>query len=203
MSLTKRLTGYRFVVIEYDDTLQAIALRELGDANRWRDLIAINDLVPPYLTGDVNLAGPKVRLYGQELTIPAVTIQTSAASDPERVFGVDLLLNQGLLVAENGDLALVKGVANLKQAIRHRIATALRELLFHPNYGCGVHLVKGDGADPTTATLGAKYVEGALLQDPRISSVPNCVATITGDACAIQVTAEAISGTSVDILQAV
>ena len=200
---TKRLPGYRFVSIPHGDTLQALAQRELGDVELWREIVAINDLVPPYLTGDPLLAGPKVRLYGQEIVVPAATVQVAASTDPNRVFGVDLSLNQGRLEAAGGDLALVGGLANLRQAINHRIATPLRELLAHPNYGCGVHAIKGEGADPTSAALGAKYVEGALLSDNRILSVDSASTTINGDAAEIVAVVRPKVGTSVDILTTV
>jgi phage baseplate assembly protein W len=200
---TKRLTGYRFVTIQQGDTLQAIAQRELGDAALWADLITINGLAPPYLTGDPSLASASVKLYGQQITLPAVSVQVSATTDPERVFGVDLRLTDGQLIAENGDLAVVAGVANLSQALKNRIETELGELLFHPNYGCAVSRVKGEGGDPTAATLGAKYVEGAILDDPRIDSVESVKATIIGDSCQIVAIATPITGTSIDILSTV
>jgi phage baseplate assembly protein W len=200
---TKRLSGYRFVTVQQGDTLQAIAQRELGDTTLWADLITINGLTPPYLTGDPLEASATVKLYGQEILLPAATVQISATSDPDRVFGVDLKLTNGRLGAANGDLALVGGVSNLRQAIKNRIETQLGELLFHPPYGCGVYRVKGEGADPTAATLGAKYVEGSLLADPRIAAVEAVTATITGDTCEIIATARAVAGTSVDILSTV
>jgi predicted Zn-dependent protease len=48
MSIMRPLNGFRLVEIKYGDTLQELAARELGDANKWRDIIAINDLLPPY-----------------------------------------------------------------------------------------------------------------------------------------------------------
>ncbi len=199
MSILRRLAGYRYVEIRQDDSLQAIAQRELGDASRWADIIAINDLLPPYLTGDVNQASANVRLFGEQLIVPAVAVQTSAASDPDRVFGVDIALTNGLLEAENGDFRLARGDANLRQALLHRVRTALGELLFHAKYGCNVHALIGRGNGPTVGVLGAEYVRGALLSDPRVDSVDAVTASIIGDVNEIEATVRPIAGTSIDI----
>jgi phage baseplate assembly protein W len=195
----RTLTGYRFVSIDQNDTLQAIAARELGDASKWADLVNINGLTYPYLTGDPTLSGPNVRLYGQTIIVPAATVQLSAATDPDRVFGVDLRLTNGQLTAENGDFALVKGRDNLKQAYQNRIATPLGELLFHLLYGCGVHALKGFVNGPTAALLAARYVKDALLADPRTDKVTASKATVQGDVTAVEATAQAVGGTSIDI----
>jgi phage baseplate assembly protein W len=198
MSKTKRLSGYRYVEIRPDDTLQALALRELGDADQWRALIAINDLTPPYLTGDLALSGPRVLLYGGQIIVPAATVQVSANLDPARVFGVDLALMSGRLAAEKGDFKLVSGRANLRQAILNRLGTAFRDLQFHPNYGCGVHDRVGRGSGPTAGQLCAQFVRSALRSDPRIDSVPSSVATVQGDVVLVDATARAINGVTVE-----
>lgn len=204
MALTKRLPASRFIEIRQGDTLQRIAQRELGDAKLWTVLIAINDLAPPYLTGDLLEAGPKVKLYGQSLLVPAVASQTSSADDPDRVFLADLDLANGLLSAdENGDLRVVSGVANLRQAYAHRIATPLQELLFHPTYGCGVHRLKGQAGSPGTATLAAQYVRSALLADPRTQKVESTKATVSGDVTNVVASVVPVTGSSIDISQAV
>ena len=69
--ILKPLSGFRLVPTRRGDTLQDVAVRELGDAARWYDLAAINDLLPPFLTDDPQQAGPRVLLTGQDLKIPA------------------------------------------------------------------------------------------------------------------------------------
>jgi hypothetical protein len=200
MGLTKRLAGFRFVEIRQDDTLQKIAARELDDANLWRELIAINDLAPPYLTGDLALAGPKVKRFGQSLAVPATTAPSASPDDPDRVFGTDILLLNGRLQATStGDLALVSGVANLMQALGNRLETPLGDLLFYRNYGFGGHRLKGKSNVPGTATLAAKYAESSLLDDPRVSSVPKSSATVTGDRVDGVAIAQPITGVPVNV----
>lgn len=199
--MTQRLlSGYRFVEINHGDTLQVIAARELGDAARWSDLVAINRLTHPYITGDPALAGERVKLYGQLLIVPAAKVQVSAAVDPDRVFGVDLDLEDGVLKTDGaGDFKLIAGRANLRQAISHRIMTPLRELVFHLAYGCGVHRLKGAINGPTAGLLGARYVRDAMLEDPRVDAVLSTVADVAGDSITIEGRVQPVAGTAFDL----
>jgi hypothetical protein len=200
---TQILSGYRYAQIQVGDTLQEIAARELGDASQWATLVWINDLSYPYITGDQELVSASVLAYGSQLIVPAPTVQVSAATDPLRVFGVDLQLSGGKLVAANGDFALVGGRANLKQAYLNRLNTPLGDLLFHPAYGNGAQALKGTVDGPTAGLLAATYVQSAILQDPRTASVSSSVAQVSGDTITVTATAVPVSGTSIDLTAAV
>lgn len=207
MALTKRLSGFRHVEIQQGDTLQAIAARELGDASLWVDLITINGLNYPYLTGDATAvleADPgTLKLYGESLIVPAGAAVTSSTDDPSRVFGVDVLLQAGRLVAgPTGDLALVAGRANLEQAIDNRIETPLGDLVWHQQYGCGIHKLKGRGGDVGAVTLSAKYVEAALVDDPRITQA-EATAVLAGDAIDVTGKAQPVTGSAIDFTNTV
>ena len=193
------LEGFRLAEVRQGDTLQALALRELGDAAKWPLLIALNGLSPPYLTGDPALAGERVRLYGDLLVVPAAAAEVSAEAAPDLVFGVDAELRRGRLEAAEGDFALVSGRPNLRQALKHRLDTDLGELVFHPRYGCEVHRMKGQGGGATSAALAAAYVKGALLGDDRVSTVDRSTARILGDAIAADAVITPVAGVPVDL----
>lgn len=195
----KTLAGVRLVKIRYGDDLRRIALRELGSADQWRDLITINGLVHPYITTDPDLAGPKVLLVGGQIKVPAPSSYATAADDPDRVYGVDLDLTDGRLSNAGADLATIGGAANLKQAYKNRIDTHPGDLQFHDDYGCRVHELKGEKNAPIAATLGGDYVSSALQDDPRTQSVPSATVQVVADALAINATVEPVSGSSVDI----
>ena len=181
------LAGYRYVELLAGDTLQRLALRELGDAARWVDIANLNGLLPPYVTGDSAQASATLALYGAQLLVPSSTPMASVSIDPALVFERDVSLQNGRLMAIGGDFALVSGVPNLKQTLQHILATDKRDLLFHPGYGCDVRLQIGAGNSEVAAFLAAEYVRGALLSDSRVSSVPRAVATATGDQIYIDV----------------
>lgn len=199
MAGEKTLSGFRFVEIHHGDTLQRIAVRELNDASKWALIAAINDLRPPYIV-EPGSSAPKTRAYGQLLAVPAARPTVSAEIDPNRVFKVDLDLTTGDLRDDGqGDLLLIEGRNNFRQALRHRIMTPLRDLLFHPRYGCGVHSLKGAGNDRTANLLAAQYVKGALLSDSRCDTVPNTTAVVVGDRIEVTAQVKPVAGAAVDV----
>lgn len=195
----KPLTGFRFVEILFGDTLQKIAARELGDAKRWPDLIAYNNLKPPYVTDDPTLVKPGVLLSGSQLLVPAPTATISAATDPDLVFETDIDLTGGFLHADNGDLAVLSGRENLKQALKHRIDTERGELIFHSEYGSLIRRLIGAVNGPTAGLLASEYAKSAMLADPRVSSVTEAVSEVTSDQIVLGIEVQAISGKPVQI----
>lgn len=194
----RQIDGYRRVDTRRGDSLQAIALRELGDASRWIDLALLNGLAPPYITDDAALASDTVLLSGAQIMVPAP--QQSATTSPEAVYLSDVQVrNRRLDVDGDGGLALVSGATNLVQALRHRLLVEKRELLFHPEYGCYAQRLLGGKVTPQTARLVAFYVRSALLEDERVADVAECVAEARGDAIFVTALVVPISGRSIQI----
>ena len=215
------LTGYRFVDTRQGDTLQKIAFRELGDATQWPLLIAINNLVFPWITDDPGVASgfafgssafgsgnfggstlsPGVILTGQQILVPAPVPVIATATDPTTVFEIDIALDaDGQLQAdETGDLAVVSGVANLAQALENRVSTDNGELIWHREYGTKVRLLLGAMNGPNAGLLAAQYDTAAVLLDPRVQSVDQSVVNIVGDDIDIQMEVVPIVGRSVPL----
>jgi len=196
------LAGFRIVDTLHGDTLQAVALRELGDASRWVDLANINKLLPPYITDDASLASDRVLLSGGQLVVPAQTPVSANArtSKPDDLYGLDLgLINGDLTDDGNGDFVVFNGQANLRQALVHRVITERSELMFHPEYGCLVRQLIGAVNGPTAATLAARYVSATLAADPRVTSVTSVTATVAGDAINVVAIVVPITGSSTKI----
>lgn len=193
-SYRRPLYGYRFVETRHGDTLQAIAARELGDASRWLEIVAHNDLVPPFITDDPAQARKGVVLTGSMIRLPAPTPMVSAALDPDRVFGRDVRLQNGVLDAEKGDFAVIAGRENLRQALRHRVETDRGELLFHREYGSRVRELMGAVSGPTALMLAAEYAKSAVVADPRIDEVTRAAAEIGGDVVRVSIEARPVAG---------
>ena len=199
MTFTREAPGIRLAETRHGDTLQRIALRELGDASRWVELAELNGLRPPYLT-EPSLARVGVLAYGASIKLPSPSSIVSASSDPGAVYGADLLLDTGELQTANGDFALTSGVPNLVQALRHRVVVDKRELGFHPDYGCHIRSLIGASNGPVAGELAAFYVKSALLEDERVAEVPTCIAEVIGDQIRVTATAVPISGAPADIV---
>ena len=194
---------FRLAETRQGDNLASIAHRELGDANRWPELIWINQLTYPYLTGDESEASANVLLTGNLIRVPApaATPVNDDVDERAQVFGRDCLLkNKKLVITDEGDVEVVSGTENLSQQLRHAINTPRGQLRRHKNYGCLIWLLKGTIQGPTAEMLGAAHVRATLLSDYRVNSVRSSIAVTSGDALVVTATAEAIDGGAIDIV---
>jgi phage baseplate assembly protein W len=191
----RTLYGYRFVLTQHGDTLQKIAARELDDAGRWAELIALNDMVYPYLTDNHNLVATGVFLTGGYITIPAAT-PGAETNDPNAVFGQDIALTNGQFIFVNGDFAMVSGLGNLEQALTNVLNTNQGELLYHTSYGTEIREMIGTVNSPAAALLAARYANDAVSADPRISSITSAIGTSVGNVIAVTVDAQTIQGST-------
>ena len=171
----------------------------MGDASNWAVLIAMNGLIPPYLTDDPDAVVPGVVLNGSFLMIPAAT--PAPSTDPNDVFKTDALLNSDgtFAITENGDFATVSGVANLTQALENALDTDQGELIYHGGYGYLGRRLLGSKNGPTAGMLAARYAKQTVAADSRISSVDSSTATVTGDSIATVVQAQTVAGTKVPV----
>lgn len=198
----RELRGYRLADTMRGDTLQAIALRELGDAARWPDLANINQLMPPYLTDDPAAASNRVLLTGSVIVVPASTpvARDAETTSPDDLYKLDLgLVNGDLDVNANGDFLVFNGQANLRQALVHRVITERGELMFHPGYGCLVRTVIGAVNGPTAGVLASQYVRATLRADPRVREVVSVTAEVIGDTINVVANVLPITGRSTKI----
>ena len=92
--------GVTEAVILQGETLRDVALRLLGDEFRWKELVILNDLLPPYVTPS---GGPGLLRGGDSILIPTSARAGTAtigprtpvgrrAALPERLYGTDLKL---------------------------------------------------------------------------------------------------------------
>lgn len=199
----KPMPEYRLVQTHYGDTLQDVANRELGDENRWIELIWLNDLNYPYLTDDETEVTPNVMLNGSLLRVPAVSgvgNMTRNQSEPGQIYERDMLMvNRRLTLDENGDIAVTAGVANLGQQLRHRINTPRGQLRRHPEYGCRIHELRGKVNGPLAAHLAREYLKTAIKAEYRIARIVSVVGSSEGDVIRADAVGEAIAGDSIDL----
>ncbi|HGX3708897.1 TPA: hypothetical protein ACNEJR_003658 [Escherichia coli] len=191
----------RLAKTHYADTLQNVAMRELGDENRWIELVWLNDLHWPYLTDDQTNTDPKVLVTGSLIKVPATSGQASQdATTPGQIYERDIkMVNRRLVLDSTGDIAVVAGVKNLTQQLKHRINTPTGQARRHPAYGCRIHELRGKVNGPLAAHLAREYLKTAVKAEYRISSIRELVGSSEGDVIRAQCVGEAIAGDSVDL----
>lgn len=193
--------GFRFAETVFGDSLQSIAYRELGDASRWPEIVALNNLKPPYISDLA--AGDGVLLSGSLVRIPAAQREATATTDPDLVFEIDIQLdrNGDPVLDVGGDFGQVSGLDNFKQAVKNRIDVDNGDLPFHPAYGSRIRTVIGAMNGPTRAALAAAYASAAIAADSRVRRVVSSTAQVRGDSIAVTVFVEPIIGRIVDLTQ--
>lgn len=197
------MPDYQLVTTHFGDTLQDVANRELGDENRWIELVWLNDLLYPYLTDDSSQVTANVLLNGSLIRVPStagLNAVTRDQSEPGQVYERDMKMENRRLVLDNeGDIAVVAGVANLKQQLQHRFDTPKGQLRRHPEYGCRIHELRGKVNGPLAAHLAREYVKTAINAEYRISRIVALSASSEGDVIQAVATGEAIAGDSIDL----
>lgn len=175
---TFEMVGLTTHTVVGEETLQDIALEEMGDSNLWPYIATVNDIsdnadISP---GDI-LYIPVSESTALEPT-DAFIISEDALADP---YGADIqILDDGsILNTESNDVALVTGLPNLMQAINTRLRSVQGSLIKQTAIG-----ISG-GAGLAGTSLSLSYlrmsIRATLLEDPRIEEVKNLVINLNGD----------------------
>ena len=154
------------VSVQPGDTMQALAVKYLGDASRWRELAEFNGLTWPYLDfSGLNWrpasqpASGRVLGQGDFLTIPA-------ADDPG--VSVDPI---GSDWRPDGTPGLIGGQANLRNRLLRRLMTPVGYLPPHPTYGTRLYELLGGVLDAPTLMAARVEIAACLKADPGVLSV--------------------------------
>ncbi|ARM69389.1 baseplate wedge subunit [Staphylococcus phage vB_Sau_S24] len=184
-------------VVQYEETMQAIAQRYYGDVSYWIDLVEHNNLKYPYIveTDEEKMQDPeRLASTGDTIIIPIESDLTDVSAKEinsrDKDVLVELALGRDLNITAdekyfnehgtsdnilafstngNGDLDTVKGIDNMKQQLQARLLTPRGSLMLHPNYGSDLHNLFGLNI-PEQATLIEMEVLRTLTSDNRVKS---------------------------------
>lgn len=168
-------TGYKLYTVSSGDTLQSIALQQLGDETLWPFIALVNKI-----TGNSGLTANSQILIPVSVNSPSNQSQfitTSAAStDP---LGTDISLDyQGNMSISNNDVLTVSGFQNLLQAINVRLQNTLGSMVKQAAFGLST------SAGFPNNDLALSYLkmstENSLMQDPRVQQVSNVQVILNG-----------------------
>lgn len=178
-------------------SIKGLAAQFLGNAGRWKEIVILNRLQPPYISamGD----GVTVLRPGDMIKMPDVP---EVSDDENQIFrhvgeGVDPdlwrygrdirvdLETRDLVVNDRGDLDTVWGLENLKQAMYLKIWRVPGDLKVHPWYGFGAE--GGDGLAVDTLAGYHLQLRTTLLSDSRVDQINSMVLNAVGDVLHINV----------------
>lgn len=212
------MSFYKEYSIANNETIQSIAFKYLGDVDKWRSIVALNDLQYPYIvkTNKERLSNPEhLRAVGDLIKLPItqnlddLTYADINSFTQSKVYdmalGMDIslgvattdYLHEGtgeLMANSSNDLATVVGNYNLKQSIMLRILTRKGTLLRHPSYGSLLEDYIGTSIDAKTLSNILVELKRVIATDARVSSIKINNASISQDTMTIQVSVTPISG---------
>lgn len=174
------INASRQVRILGNDTLQTIAARELGDPDRYRELIILNNLKPPYLD---TVAAEGVLKIGDNILLPSVQATTEMGvrrnidynitkflSETEKNFGVDIRVTEDydLSISNTRDIDLVAGIENMSQAVLLKLFLEPGSLKRHRQIGADLQI----GEKSVELGVVRNQVVNSLSSDSRVETIP-------------------------------
>jgi phage baseplate assembly protein W len=205
------LAIYKQYTITQGDTIQSIAQNQLGDMSQWTTLVQLNNLKYPYIVDSVEekmLHYNSLVTVGDTILINMTDTETDVATalatmpqfDREELMnlalGKDLDITplppsqrgnsySGEILAlkgtNNGTLATVKGLANLKQALFLRLITPIGSYLGHPEYGSRIQNYIGNKNTEENAIMIDVEIERTIRTDARVTNVELIERNIKGN----------------------
>jgi len=157
-------------VVQNGDNIITLSNRLLGSAERWRELITLNRLNPPYFAPT---SAPGVLAPGDTILYPLGALSappTDTAELEARTYKRDLLLTGKDLTLAYRQLSTTVGLPNLKAALDRRLRVLVGAHPFHPEYGSLLRLHVGMVADDPLLELAVHDARRAILADPRVQS---------------------------------
>lgn len=184
-------------IISYGDTLQSIAQNYLGDMSRWTELVNFNSLKYPYIvdTLEEKMRNPEhlvtvgdtilIHDYNDEKATMIASLRRASEFDQNEIYALALGKDLDIMPRDNmvrdtevlglrgdrGDVATVKGLENLRQALFIRIITPLGSYVGHPDFGSEVYQYLGKKNTEENATLLDLEIERTLRKDGRVHNV--------------------------------
>lgn len=167
---------FTYYTIQEGDTARVIAMRELGDPEKYVQILQLNNISESDLIDGL--------IVGQQIKIP-VEIGSAERGDENLVYGGDDSdidrfyhgedvaedVNGNIMVSPTGDITGVSGVENTYSAIIRRLDNSKGSLnVFSPNWGL---TAIGDGNEPLMVRID-RYMTDLVNQiqaDPRVESV--------------------------------
>lgn len=195
-----RGAGMRLVRVQRTDTIESIAA---AAGTTPEAVIIINDLRPPYITGD---GGPGIARPGDTLIVPADVIEGSATgvgvrdylTSEELLYGVDFKIDDetfrrtgkfdiAVAVAQGGlDAEVTTGIQNVVQGTEITINTERGTTVFLPDIGIRRNV--GTKGTIQHVLLASIVLREALLSDPRISGIDSARVVLDGDVLTQEIT---------------
>lgn len=115
----------------------------------------------------------------------------------ESIFGKDYSANGGL--TSKGDLMLVSGLGNAKQAIKNRLLTNIKVYDYLSDYGCELYTVLGEKRNHSSLQLLDLIIRDSLNLEPRVQKVLELNCYFKENMIVAEINLELVDGSVLDL----
>jgi Protein of unknown function (DUF2634). len=115
----------------------------------------------------------------------------------EDIFGIDYSSNGEL--TSTGDLMLVSGLDNAKQAIINRLSTCTDIYDYLSEYGCDLNEVVGAPTNKSSLSLLELIIKEALKLEPHVQDILNLNCYFDDKAIVAELSLELVDGSVLDL----
>lgn len=115
----------------------------------------------------------------------------------ESIFGKDYSANGEL--TSKGDLMLVSGLGNARQAIKNRLLTNKDVYDYLGNYGCELNKVLGEKRNHTSLQLLDLIIRDSLNSEPRVQKVLELDCYYKENRIVAEINLELVNGSVLDL----
>jgi len=168
------------VYVRTGESLERLARRVLGDADKAPLIMEFNDIVPTDIHAD--------DWDGRALSVPYTEVVDGErlrdnfvldAQNGISVLGRDLTND---IDVNNGDLVLTQYVDNLRQALDNVIQTPVGAIPEQPEYGSNILQLENGSIPQVVGQMVSVEVQRAVMTNPRVSTVEGTTAIREKDA---------------------
>jgi hypothetical protein len=186
-------------IVGGNESLRDISKRTMGDESYWKMLAILNNLKPPYIS---TVSGDGILKSGDKILIPKrpdqddfnnVTSEQNTDAAMESLslmgkkYGRDIKLSKGSLgtdfsdfiVSQRGDLDVIEGIDNIRQALMTKVSTEQGELALHPTFGAAYPI--GSKISLSQLHEFALNTRRTFLDDPRVEDIDQLKTFSDGD----------------------
>lgn len=99
----------------------------------------------------------------------------------EEVYGRDIAFKADYVPSPTGDLEMIAGLENVKEALLRRLVTSPGSLIHRPNYGVGIKSFQGRLNSLAAQRELAARIVSQYLEDTRVEAVTNVGVVVEND----------------------
>lgn len=175
---SQMFTGVNLYTVRAKDTLQSIALNQMGDSALWPYLASVNDILDNVELHTHEQIYIPVKSHAVTINKDNFIVTENPLRDP---YGTDIMIdsNGNFVLTESNDLALISGIYNIQQWVNMLFKTPIGSVIKQTTFGLSAQ--PGMPGDNSALRYLRMSCRSAIMLDPRIQRILSLNFTMSSD----------------------